>query len=73
MKTKINLLVVAAIALTITFSACGSREKKNTTTEQTSKQTAYQCPMKCEGDKTYDKPGTCPKCGMDLEEKKAEK
>lgn len=26
----------------------------------------YQCPMKCEGDKTYDKPGKCPKCGMDL-------
>ncbi len=28
--------------------------------------TAYQCPMKCEGDKTYDKPGKCPKCGMEL-------
>ena len=26
----------------------------------------YQCPMKCEGDKTYDQPGKCPKCGMDL-------
>jgi len=26
----------------------------------------YQCPMKCEGDKTYDKPGKCPVCGMDL-------
>ena len=27
---------------------------------------AYQCPMKCEGDKTYNKAGKCPKCGMDL-------
>ncbi len=27
---------------------------------------AYQCPMKCEGDKVYHKPGKCPKCGMDL-------
>ncbi|MEO7306841.1 MAG: heavy metal-binding domain-containing protein [Ferruginibacter sp.] len=27
---------------------------------------AYQCPMKCEGDKTYDKAGKCPKCGMSL-------
>ena len=27
---------------------------------------AYQCPMKCEGDKTYDKAGKCPKCNMDL-------
>ncbi len=26
----------------------------------------YQCSMKCEGDKTYDKPGSCPKCNMDL-------
>jgi len=27
---------------------------------------AYSCPMKCEGDKTYDKAGKCPKCGMAL-------
>lgn len=29
---------------------------------------AYQCPMKCEGDKTYDEEGACPKCNMDLKE-----
>lgn len=28
----------------------------------------YYCPMHCEGDKTYDKPGNCPVCGMDLVE-----
>ncbi|MCB0409326.1 MAG: hypothetical protein KDD29_03850 [Flavobacteriales bacterium] len=28
----------------------------------------YQCPMKCEGDKMYEEPGQCPKCGMDLKE-----
>jgi len=33
--------------------------------------TMYQCPMKCEGDKMYDKEGKCPKCNMDL--KKVEK
>jgi hypothetical protein len=27
---------------------------------------AYFCPMKCEGDKTYDKPGLCPVCQMHL-------
>jgi Cu2+-exporting ATPase len=27
----------------------------------------YYCPMHCEGDKTYDKPGSCPVCGMNLE------
>ena len=26
----------------------------------------YNCPMHCEGDKMYDKPGNCPVCGMHL-------
>ncbi len=26
----------------------------------------YFCPMKCEGSKTYDKPGDCPVCNMHL-------
>ncbi|MCA1747232.1 MAG: hypothetical protein LC655_06015, partial [Bacteroidales bacterium] len=26
----------------------------------------YYCPMHCEGEKTYDHPGDCPVCGMDL-------
>ena len=32
----------------------------------------YSCPMKCEGEKTYDKPGKCPKCGIDLTKSKKE-
>ncbi len=28
----------------------------------------FYCPMQCEGDKTYDAPGDCPVCGMDLVE-----
>jgi len=28
--------------------------------------TRYQCPMKCEGEKTYEKPGDCPVCNMHL-------
>jgi hypothetical protein len=31
----------------------------------------YQCPMDCEDGKTYDSPGACPVCAMDL--KKIEK
>ena len=27
----------------------------------------YYCPMHCEGEKLYDKPGNCPICGMNLE------
>jgi Cu2+-exporting ATPase len=26
----------------------------------------FYCPMRCEGDKVYKKPGDCPVCGMDL-------
>ena len=26
----------------------------------------YQCPMRCEGDKVYEKPGNCPVCNMKL-------
>jgi len=26
----------------------------------------YHCSMGCEGEKTYDEAGSCPKCGMDL-------
>lgn len=33
----------------------------------------YYCPMLCEGDKQYDKPGDCPKCGMDLEKEESSK
>lgn len=28
--------------------------------------TQYYCPMKCEGEKTYNAPGNCPVCNMKL-------
>lgn len=34
--------------------------------QKLSKSGIYYCPMRCEGDKTYSKPGSCPVCGMDL-------
>jgi uncharacterized paraquat-inducible protein A len=49
----------------------GMDEKENAKPNNTVKQgvLAYECPMHCEGDKTYDKPGSCPKCGMNLKKK----
>ncbi len=32
----------------------------------------YYCPMHCEGDKTYDKPGDCPECGMHLKKEETQ-
>ncbi|MBU2465239.1 MAG: hypothetical protein KJ615_02765, partial [Bacteroidetes bacterium] len=33
---------------------------------QSKAQDKYYCPMKCEGDKVYDRPGSCPVCNMKL-------
>ncbi len=33
----------------------------------------YYCPMRCEGDKTYDEPGDCPVCGMHLHKVESKK
>ncbi|NQU80345.1 MAG: copper-translocating P-type ATPase [Bacteroidetes bacterium] len=40
-------------------------------TKKTNNQGKYYCPMHCEGDKTYDKPGDCPVCGMHLKKEEA--
>lgn len=47
--------------LTLIITACSGQPSS------ISKKEMYQCPMKCEGDKTYNKPGKCPECKMDLE------
>ncbi|HPE82664.1 MAG TPA: heavy metal translocating P-type ATPase [Aequorivita sp.] len=43
------------------------KKKEEKRSKQSSAGTFY-CPMHCEGEKTYDKPGDCPVCGMDLVE-----
>lgn len=55
---KFTLILSLAMVVTSFFTSCTS------TSENYS---AYQCPMKCEGSKTYDKAGVCPVCNMDLE------
>jgi len=51
----------------------GKAPEDNSQDEKTNKPAAngkgiWYCPMHCEGDKTYQKPGDCPVCGMDLVE-----
>lgn len=41
-------------------------EKKLAPMPTIGKSGVYYCPMHCEGDKAYSKPGNCPVCGMDL-------
>lgn len=48
------------------FTAANAQSSKEKTNKIPADTVAYQCPMKCEGSKTYDKAGKCPKCGMNL-------
>ena len=66
MKRQILKLSMIALFSNALFVSCSS-EQTSETTEQV-EETAYYCPMKCEGDKTYDEAGACPECGMDLVE-----
>ncbi len=74
---KIILISTASILLIIggvSITGCSNSSQNNNNTDtievvktDTAKIAAkYQCPMKCEGDKTYDKPGKCPVCGMNI-------
>jgi Cu2+-exporting ATPase len=52
-----------------TGSCCGSHsagDKEPAPAKKQNNSGEYYCPMLCEGDKRYDKPGDCPVCGMDL-------
>lgn len=80
---KIILTSVLVLSLGLFVTSCNETKKEVKKEVQETKEVVkddnqepsdemamatYQCPMKCEGEKTYDKPGTCPKCKMDLKE-----
>ena len=47
--------------------SCGGRYQNHPEKDPYSK-SVFQCPLKCEGDKTYDAPGNCPVCNKHLEQ-----
>lgn len=59
---KSALMIIAAIFCISTVNA----QTKKSKTVKHQHAMAYQCPMKCEGDKTYAKAGKCPVCNMNL-------
>lgn len=70
MKTK-NVVLAVAVSLfsyTATMAQMHNHSKMKTDDSKTKveNKTTYACPMKCEGEKTYEKEGKCPKCGMAL-------
>jgi protein SCO1 len=68
MRIRNIILGVGLVAGLALFASCGG-EHKGAESHSTHDHTAeYQCPMKCEGEKTYDSNVTCPVCKMDLKE-----
>ena len=73
MKKEIALIIALIVFV---LSGCGSNNHQTETiktdsvyviTDSTKTGDVYQCPMKCEDEKTYNKPGNCPECKMELE------
>ena len=75
-KYTIEMTSAKSVSETPVKSCCSTEKKDNHAGHEHKKKTAvthnhnttgiFYCPMHCEGDKTYDKPGDCPVCGMDL-------
>ena len=72
MKNTITVGLALVMSLGA-FTACKNDHPKNMgSSEMAAPGTKYICPMNCEKGKTYDQPGSCPVCHMDLEPTKAE-
>lgn len=54
-------LILTVIAVGLAFVSCNNTVKQNN-----GELAVYQCPMQCEGDKTYTEEGSCTVCKMDL-------
>ncbi len=54
-------LIITLFIAVLSIASCNDK-KENSTNDLA----VYQCPMQCEGDKTYSESGTCPVCKMDL-------
>jgi uncharacterized paraquat-inducible protein A len=75
---KIILVLAVIFTVGLVFASCKS-DKKEEKKEQVSSvkkqgddKVKYQCPMKCEKEKTYDKEGKCPVCKMKLRKQMSE-
>lgn len=79
MRKIILTFTVFALFTGLSLTSCCNAEKKTDSkkvetvsdekvsgNEKVASAEGYVCPMKCEGDKVYDKPGKCAECKMDL-------
>jgi len=59
---KIISTIYVLILLSFFLDSCNNKNKTNELSA------SYQCPMKCENEKTYLESGNCPVCKMDLKQ-----
>lgn len=64
MKKAVLYTLIGFFCCTVMFSGC-SPEEKGTKVPREKVETRYNCPMKCT-EQIFDKPGKCPKCGIEL-------
>jgi Cu(I)/Ag(I) efflux system membrane fusion protein len=66
-----KLVIILPVLFILVFTSCNNSSKttteSKTAVDTTKTSNAYICPM--DSDVVSDKPGVCPKCGMDLEKK----
>lgn len=68
MKTKVYVIAMALLAGSFVFTACGGGSSSKASTEKAiAQKEVYSCEMHPEV--ISDKPGKCPKCGMELTKK----
>ncbi len=66
MKNVKEILAAKRRKLSATHSEVEEHRHHHEHHGNTQTETRYQCPMKCEGEKTYNEPGDCPICNMHL-------
>lgn len=70
LKSALIAILISVILASCTNSSSNApSETKDKKTDSNPKAAVYQCPMDCEKGKTYDKPGKCPVCEMELVKK----
>ena len=67
-QLMIAVALVAAAGTAVTVTGCKGSNQSEQPAQKSEKAAQYTCPM--HPDVVQDKPGKCPKCGMDLVEKK---
>lgn len=68
MKRKLDSIgFVSLMFCLVSLFSCNSGQNEHSHSVGVSSEESYICPMRCEGDKTYSQPGTCPVCNMKLE------